>query len=134
MYEERLSEIARTIVEGLSYTGIFEIEATRDGEEFRIIEMNPRTWKSISFATVCGTNLCRLFCEYLLERKTPEGIISPFELDHSWSHFSQDLVSMISSRDFDRSSAKAHYCVLDVRDPLPFIMELVLMPFILLKV
>lgn len=134
IYDLRLSDLAETLIGGLRYTGIFEIEAMLDDDMYKVIEMNPRTWKSINFASDCGVNLCRSYCDFLFKNVLPEKARRTAKIDHSWTHLSQDLISMITTWSFDRRAAKSHYCVFDRHDLLPFIMEGVLMPLILLKV
>ena len=54
-----LMRVAEHILKTLDFTGISEIEFIHDpaSDSYRVIEMNPRTWKSIHFATQCGQNL-----------------------------------------------------------------------------
>ena len=58
-------EIAETILDKLKYTGISEIEFILDPEDnnFKVIEMNPRTWKSINFATQCNQNIVKKYID-----------------------------------------------------------------------
>jgi len=54
------------IIKHFNYTGIFELEYILNGNSrYHVIEMNPRTWKSIDFATSCVQNLCLAYYNYM---------------------------------------------------------------------
>jgi len=56
---ERLVELTHRLVAELGYSGIAEVEFKRDAEtgEFRLIEVNPRSWSWIGITDRCGVGL-----------------------------------------------------------------------------
>jgi predicted ATP-grasp superfamily ATP-dependent carboligase len=131
---ENLTEMSSKILAHFSYTGIFEIEFVNvsDGT-YQILEMNPRTWKSINYATDCGQNLCLAYCDYLLKGIVPEMNFE-YQVGKYWVHLSTDIMMLVKNRQWPGYKKNMSFCVLDFKDPLPFFMEFLLMPFILLKV
>ena len=132
--DHRLTEMTLKIVDHFSYTGIFEIEFIMDNDgSYNVLEMNPRTWKSIHFATDCGQNLCRAYCDYLLRGIMIEKDFK-YEEGRFWVHLSTDMAMLIKNRGKRKYNRNMSFCVWDSRDPLPFFVESLLMPLLLLKV
>jgi len=132
--DERLTEISLKILKHFSYTGIFEIEFIRDGDgSYNVLEINPRTWKSINYATDCGQNLCRAYCDYLIRGIMPDRNFN-YEVGRYWVHLSTDVLMLLKNTQRSGYKRNMSFCVLDARDPLPFLMETLLMPLILLKI
>ena len=131
--DEWLTEMSVKILEHFSYTGIFEIEFIRDEDgSYKVLEMNPRTWKSINYATDCGQNLCRAYCDYLIKEIMPERDFD-YEVGRYWVHLSTDVLMLLKNGQRSGYKRRMSFCVLDARDPLPFLMESLLMPTLLLK-
>ena len=67
-------EALRSLLESVSYRGIFSAEFKRDARDghFRLIEINTRPWIYIQFADKCGINFCDLYIRDALgERLAP---------------------------------------------------------------
>ena len=132
--DDRITDMSMRILEHFSYTGIFEIEfvLSRDGS-CHVLEMNPRTWKSINYATDCGQNLCLAYCDYLLKGIMPEKNFD-YQVGRYWVHLSQDIYMLVKNKQWPGYSLKMSCCVFDTKDPLPFVVEILLMPLILCKI
>ncbi|MCK5607639.1 hypothetical protein KAR91_37490 [Candidatus Pacearchaeota archaeon] len=124
------------IISHFSYTGIFEIEFIKDeGDQYVVIEMNPRTWKSIHFATLCGQNMCATYVDYISRGITPDKNFD-YAIDKTWVDLGTDIPMLIKNRQwvhpgYDKNT---FFCVLDQKDPLPFLMEIFMAPFISLGI
>jgi predicted ATP-grasp superfamily ATP-dependent carboligase len=129
--DDQLTNMSKIILKQFSYTGIFEIEyAKNEDDRYQIIEMNPRTWKSINFATDCGQNLCKALCDYLLKNIEPDKNLE-YDIGRYWVDFGTDLPMLIKNRIRPRYHRCSSFCVFDLKDPLPFMVEIALAPFII---
>lgn len=70
---DHLKDIAKTVCKELRYHGIAEFEFKRDAVtgEFRLIEVNPRTWSWIGITPACGISLPLLAYWDLKNNTTP---------------------------------------------------------------
>ena len=119
------------IIGHFSYTGIFEIEYLIDNDGYCVLEMNPRTWKSIHFATLCGQNMCLEYYKYLLHRKIPFENMD-YSIGKTWTDLGTDIPMLLKTGAWrnPRYSRNTFFCVANRKDPLPFIMEIILAPLI----
>jgi predicted ATP-grasp superfamily ATP-dependent carboligase len=131
IYNDQLLAISRKIIKHFDYTGIFEIEFLRNGDQWVVLEMNPRTWKSIHFATLCGQNMCTAYADYCRTGSVPETELD-FETGKTWVDLGTDIPMLFKNRSWAHAgySRDTYFCVLSSSDPLPFIMEIILSPFI----
>jgi predicted ATP-grasp superfamily ATP-dependent carboligase len=131
-----LLALADRITMYFAYTGIFEIEfiETVDGR-MMVIEMNPRTWKSIHFAALCGQNLCRLYCDYLTTGRIPQENHT-YQTGRRWVDIITDLHQVSRQKGITavRYPKGTLHCVADRKDPLPFAVELLLAPLLVLGI
>ena len=135
IYDERLLDISRRIIGHFGYTGIFEIEFLRDGDRYTVIEMNPRTWKSIHFATLCGQNMCAAYAGYCRSGSVLEPELD-FEVGKTWVDLGTDIPMLFKNRSWAHAgyNRDTFYCVLSLKDPGPFMAEILLAPFIALGI
>jgi predicted ATP-grasp superfamily ATP-dependent carboligase len=135
IYNEELKNITEIILHKLKYTGIFEVEFIFDDEDkkYKAIEMNPRTWKSIGFATMCGQNLVEKYCNYVLGRQVNYSL--EYKTDHYWVDIFTDIPQMFREKKlFSYSKKNLHECLWDKKDPLPFLSSFIFAPFYLFKI
>ena len=129
---EELFEQTVSIIGCFHYTGIFEVEFIQnDNRAFSVIEFNPRTWKSIHFATCCGQNLCQYYYDYMKFGKRP-STNHKYDVNRTWVDLATDIPVLLKSRSIRHagSDRNTFFCVLNRKDPLPFIMEILLAPFL----
>lgn len=63
---EKLIELVKTVVKRIKYTGIAEFEFKKDciSGEFKLIEINPRSWSWIGITPSCGVELAWMaYCD-----------------------------------------------------------------------
>ena len=135
IYNDELQTLAEIILNKLHYTGICEIEFIYDDEDkkYKAIEMNPRTWKSIGFATMCGQNLVEKYCNYIIGKNVNNSL--DYKTDHYWVDMFTDIPQMFREKKiFSYSIKNLHECIWDLKDPMPFISSLIFAPFYLLRI
>lgn len=67
VFVPEILQFAKPLVKALNYTGVCEIEfmyEPRDGE-YKLIEINPRTWLWVGLAKACGVNYALMIYNYL---------------------------------------------------------------------
>ena len=127
---DELLPITQKIVSHFKYTGIFEVEFVQNDQgEYIVIEMNPRTWKSINFATDCQQNMCAAYCDYILKRRIPDKKYT-YDVGKYWVDIGTDIPMLMKNKKFPDYWKCRSFCVLSAKDPLPFVMEIFLSPCI----
>ena len=134
-FNHGLKNLAEIILKKLHYTGISEIEFIYDDEDnkYKSIEMNPRTWKSIGFSTMCGQNLVEKYIKYIINQ--PFSRTLDYKTDQYWVDLFTDIPQMFREKKiFNYKSKNLFECTWDKKDPLPFLLSIFFAPLILLKV
>ncbi len=134
-FNEKLKFLSENILTKLKYTGISEIEFIYDEEDgkYKAIEMNPRTWKSIGFSTMCGQNLVEKYSRFVLGKEVSKSL--EFKTDEYWVDIFTDIPQMFrEKRVFSYSIKNLNECMWDKKDPMPFLSSILFAPFILLKI
>jgi predicted ATP-grasp superfamily ATP-dependent carboligase len=135
IFDDELKNLAEIILEKLQYTGISEIEFIYDNEDqkYKAIEINPRTWKSIGFSTMCRQNLVEKYCKYALSKEIDNNLT--YKTNEYWVDIFTDFTQMLrEKRIFSYSIKNLHECMWDNKDPLPFISSVLFAPFILMRI
>jgi len=67
IYVPELLEQSRTLLKELSYTGICEVEYLQDPrtKEYKLIEINARSWLWVGLAKKCGVNYAKIAYDYV---------------------------------------------------------------------
>jgi len=126
---EKLTSAAAMIIKEFEYTGIFELEFLTYENSIMVLEMNPRTWKSINFATDCGQNLVASYACYGLNGVKPEAS-SEYKTGLTWAHIVADITSCLSSGTLPKYRPNTKFAVFALEDPLPFLFEIATMPIL----
>jgi hypothetical protein len=123
-------QVAECILKSLSFTGISEIEFIHDPESdtYRVIEMNPRTWKSVHFATQCGQNLVATYLSHVAGRLTESG--NSYVKNRYWADLATDIPQMFRERKICGYHRGFFECTWDRSDPLPALVFWTLFPLI----
>ena len=135
IFEEELKTLSEEVLKKLLYTGISEIEFIYDNEKgnYKAIEMNPRTWKSINFSAQCGQNLVEKYIKYIINQ--PFSRTLDYKTDQYWVDLFTDISQMFREKKiFNYKSKNLFECTWDKKDPLPFLLSIFFAPLILLKV
>ena len=128
-------KIAEIILKKLKYTGISEIEFILDpiDNKFKVIEMNPRTWKSINFATQCSQNIVMKYIDYATGKKIKSS--NYYTTDKYWTDLFADFSQMIREHKiFPYHFNNMYECTWEKTDPLPFVFSLLLLPLVAFKI
>jgi predicted ATP-grasp superfamily ATP-dependent carboligase len=124
---------AGEVLRRMAFTGISELEFIHDSESggYKIIEMNPRTWKSTHFAAQCGANLVDAYLTYAASGECPSG--SAHAVDRYWVDLATDIPQLIRSRQFGPYHVGFHECSWTSSDPLPGLALWTLFPVIAIE-
>lgn len=138
-----LYPFAKKLMNALLYTGTCEIEFIIDSQTNtpKLIEINPRTWLWVGLAKDCGVDYANIMYSYLYNKDCvyPQS----YKVDSGWVNIWTDLAyslmgiikGKISVSSFFSSyfKYKPKLAVFKWRDPAPFLMMTVLLPYIALK-
>lgn len=127
---DSLEPLADHILKSLDFTGISEIEFIYDCRmsTYKVIEMNPRTWKSIHFASQCGQNLVARYLTYLATGETSGD--DQYACDRYWADLATDIPQMIREMKLRRYQRGFFECTWDKSDPWPAAVLWTLFPLI----
>ena len=130
---ESLEPLAEAILRSLAFTGISEIEFIHDPRTgtYKVVEMNPRTWKSVHFATQCGQNLVARFLTFVAT-----GMISydrGYARDRYWADLATDLPQMLRERKLWRYEREFFECTWERSDPWPAVALWTLFPLMAIE-
>jgi predicted ATP-grasp superfamily ATP-dependent carboligase len=128
-----LEPLARELLHRLNFTGISEIEFVFDPHDrlYKIVEMNPRTWKSIHFATRCGQNLVEQYLTYLSGRSPASA--APHAIDRYWVDLATDIPQVLRRAAFPPYRGRFAECTWDAKDPWPAVALWTLFPIMALE-
>lgn len=133
-------EFGSKLLEAMNYYGISEIEFKADplDGKFKLIEMNARSWLWISLAKRAGIDFVAMLYNDTIGKNTTI-LDTEFKENVKWIHFYTDLwVSIkemmggkVSMRNYISSlRGEKEYAVFSLDDPLPFIAETLMLPYL----
>jgi predicted ATP-grasp superfamily ATP-dependent carboligase len=136
-----LKVIAEKLLKGIGYFGIAEVEFMRDEKKgvFKFIEINGRVWGWHTLAKAAGINLPYLLYQHMTQQKVM--VTLPIE-GKKWMRLITDLPTVFKELIFKRMTLKEYlktltgkkeFAVFSSKDPLPFLMEFVLVPYLWIK-
>ena len=133
-------ELAAKLLKAIDYYGLSEVEFKRDPRDgiYKLLEINPRTWKWHSIALLAGINLpyC-LYCD-MIERKLKISN-NKNRRDVKWVDLYTELYIVIGEMLKGKMSISDYLvslngektdAVLSFNDLKPFIMETILSPYL----
>lgn len=136
---ERIDDLAIKFLQSINYTGVSEVEFMYDDKtaDFKLIEINPRTWKWHTMSNKVGINLIKMLIddfngkEIELQRNTVENIGWIEQLTDTFIMFSEVLNGRMKIKDYFKSlKINKEYATWDRKDPLPSIMYIILSPYL----
>ena len=126
-----LLPLGKLLMRRLNYTGVCEIEFMldeRDGQ-YKLIEINPRTWLWVGLAKACGVDYAKMLYRYLLneEQSFANNHITHLKWINTTTDFPYALSSIMKGKlsipDYFKSlCGKKVHAILDIHDPLPALM------------
>jgi predicted ATP-grasp superfamily ATP-dependent carboligase len=131
IYIPALVQPSETLIKAIGLSGILQIEYKRSGNQFYLIEINPRIWSWHEINRYVGVNLVTIAVDVLLGRKKYIQIVKPEQKRRIWMFLMMDILhNAILNRnvsimrcliDWVRSDVEAFFNILD---PKPFIMHI----------
>jgi D-aspartate ligase len=137
-----IKELAEKLLGSLKYTGVCEIEFLFDPRDnnYKLIEVNARTWLWVGLAIKCGINYPVIIYSHLNE--LPVSFVTGYPVNVRWMHYITDLPFSLAGL------LKGHYSILKllrsylefpspavfrISDILPTFAEIFLLPFLIFK-
>jgi len=136
---ERIDELAIKFLKSINYSGLSEVEFMFDDKinDFKLIEINPRTWKWHTMANKVGINLIKMLIdeldgkEIILQKNEIENIGWIEQFTDTFVMISEVLKGRMKVKDYLKSiKIKKEYAAWDSKDPLPAIMYIILSPYL----
>ncbi len=139
---DTINEQANRFLTGINYFGLSEVEFMYDEPtgQFKLIEINPRTWKWHTISNKIGINLIAMLVDYLngvpLEEKhnTRENLGWTERLTDTYVVVTEAMKGRLNYADYLQSMKyKKEYACFSWKDPLPGVMYIALSPYLLLS-
>jgi D-aspartate ligase len=141
VHDPELTRVGTELLKACEYEGIGYIEFKKDPRDgqYKLIEINPRLWNFMDLAHVTGVNIPLNLYKYAMNEPMQKAHISG---DVIWLHFWTDIGETIKEVfkgnenlfDYFKSlKGKRRFAVASWKDPLPFIMETIMLPYLFLK-
>ena len=133
-----LEEIAKKILGAMGYYGLSEVEFMldqRDGQ-YKLIEINARPWGWHSIGSGAGVDLPYLSYRDMLGEKIEQN---GFATDVKWIRLVTDIptvvIELLTGRMkfteyLNSLKGKRQFAVMSLKDPMPFIAELAMIPYL----
>lgn len=139
--EPELTRLGTLLFKSCQYEGVGYIEFKKDPRDgkFKLIEINARLWNSMDLAVCNGIDLPYIIYLYALNKKMPQNhSTGNMKWIHWWPDFGQTLKEVLKKkenfRDYFKSfKGEKKFAVIDLSDPLPFLMETLFLPYILVS-
>jgi len=134
-------QLGSKILKAINYYGISEIEFKKDPRDgkFKLIEINARSWLWVSLARRAGVDFATMLYKDINGEEITHN--QNFEENIKWIHLYTDswislkeiLKGRMSIEDYLKSlKGKKEYAVFSLEDPLPFVAETLLLPYLLM--
>ena len=138
----RISELANKFLTGINYFGVSEVEFMYDEalDDFKLIEINPRTWKWHTIANRIGINVVGMLLDYVNEKPLTEqhndrpNIGWTERLTDTYIVLTEMMKGRMNYQDYQQTQElEKEFACFSWRDPLPGIMYIVMSPYLLFK-
>lgn len=137
-----VTDLSKRLLKELKYTGVCEVEYLLDHRtgEYKLIEINARTWLWVGLAIACGVNYPVMIYNYLngIENKYPVNYMSGVQWInwftdsfHAWKSILGGKLSL--KKYLVTLRGKKVNAIYDRQDILPSVMFYVLLPYLALK-
>lgn len=139
IYIPELIELGTHLLKAINYYGLSEVEFKKDVRDgkFKLLEINARTWLWHSLAIRCGVDFPYLLYKDMVNNEV--GTITSFRENVKFVHIYTDLGVVIREilkgnlklKDYISSlKGEKEFAVLSLNDPLPFIAETLMLPYL----
>ena len=136
-----LEEMGNRILKEMGYFGIAEVEFMKDEKEnkFKFLEVNGRFWGWHTLAKEAGINFPFILYSFMVGNNTKA---SQPRIGAKWIRLLTDTPTVISEffkgrltlkEYFHSLKGKKQFAVFSLKDPLPFFVEILLIPYLWIK-
>ena len=133
-----LEILGSRFLSAIDYYGLCEVEFIQDprDRQFKFLEVNPRIWGWHTIAVRAGVNLPYLLYSDMVDKNVKNGY---FAEGIKWMRLTTDIPTVVSEvlkgrmhlKDYVRSwKGEKEFAVFSMNDPLPFIGEFFLLPYL----
>jgi len=139
VWEPDLLKWGVRFLKAIDYYGISAIEFKKDFRdgEFKLIDVNLRTWNHHDLATQCGVDLPYLLYQDMVGKSL--NYIQSFKENVKWMHICTDLGVGITEilkgniklmEYLSTLKGEKKFAVFSLDDPLPFFVEILILPYL----
>lgn len=136
-----MKKISEKFLRMINYYGIAEVEFMKDPRDgkYKLIEVNSRVWGWHTLAIGAGVDLPYILYQDLIGKKVE---VQPPSIDIKWVRLITDIPTvfleiirgrMKITEYFASMKGKKEFAVLSFYDPLPFIAEILMLPYLWIK-
>jgi D-aspartate ligase len=140
-YNEEVEETGKKIIENLKYTGFAEVEFKKDLKDgkLKFLEVNARSWGWHSISKVVVGNITKMLYDFLINGKCSK--ISP-DYGVRWVKWVTDIPVVFDLIKQKKLNFKDYYlsvkgniisCESDFNDPKPLFLQILLLPYLIIK-
>jgi len=138
----RIEELAGKFLNGINYFGLSEVEFMYDEkiDDYKLIEINPRTWKWHTISNKLNINLLEMMIKYFQGENITEkhNIIDKVgwieRITDSYVALKEILEGRLTLSEYFKSlKIEKESAVLSKDDPLPALMYVILLPYLFYK-
>lgn len=128
-----LLEYAKKIMRASGYNGVCEIEFKYDSrsDEYKFLEVNPRFWKWHLLAKPANVQLVKSINSFF---SSGEALPNETQNEASWQDVITDIptiVNMKMKKLYTKADKRKNiHAIFNMSDPLPFLMQLIHLPYI----
>jgi len=139
---QQIQVSAEKFLEGINYFGISEVEFMYDTEQqkYKLLEINPRSWKWHSIANRLDINIFKLLIDYIENKQltihinNKENIAWIERLTDTYVSISEIAKGHLSLKEYLATlRLKKESACLSIDDPLPALMYILLAPYLFYK-
>lgn len=136
---EKIGRIARRFLKGINYFGLSEVEFMYDPDDciYKLIEINPRTWKWHSITNKLGLNLIKMMIDsfngHPIQRQenNKQGIGWIESITDTYVVLNEILRGNMNFRQYVQTlRIKKEFACFDRHDPLPALSYVLLLPYL----
>ncbi len=129
-YENEVIRLSKIIISELKYTGVCEIEWLKDrrDNEYKLIEINARSWLWVGLADKCGISFPIILLKYIYNKEIPKQL--DYRIGFYWINIYTDAVYTVKRiflgidkvKTILSSYQRFTEACWDPQDPIPFFM------------
>jgi predicted ATP-grasp superfamily ATP-dependent carboligase len=136
-----IKELGERFLSAIHYYGLCEVEFIQDprDSQFKFLEVNPRIWGWHTLAIRSGVNLPYMVYRDMLHQSIPSW---EFKAGIKWIRLMTDIPTVLGeiirgrlhiTHYLQSLKGEKEYAVWAKDDPLPFLCEIVLLPYLFMK-